>query len=245
MSESTPPAGPSGWVYFFRAGDHIKIGWSRNPKARKASLSTASPFDLEFLGQLPGTEDDEQALHQVFAHLRVKREWFTPDPLLLAFIRWTVNYDRDLGAKLLQADTLRASFDRERAQLRDIIGQWQKARDEERAARVDAESRAAALGAELSKARAELEELRQRWVYDAGDAVLWRVHALREEFERAKDQTDDHEGLASVMEDEIRSASADLVHAVGRCSCGYGFNDDGSAYHDPEAHCGAKDVGIR
>jgi hypothetical protein len=192
MSESTsqPPRKPSGWVYFIRAGEHVKIGWSRNPKARRDTLATASPFDLEIIGQVPGTEDDERALHGAFAHLHVKREWFRADPALLALVRWTANYDRALGVRLQLAGEvpgLRQQLSARQAQV-------------------------SALEAQVSVLTARLKFISDGAEKNSG--IAWRGHdALQKllaehlaEIERAIDATDDHDGLADV----VREAATDL-----------------------------------
>lgn len=70
-----------GLVYFIRFGGLIKIGWTSDLQQRMASVPNE-----EILGTVPGTMDDEKRCHVAFAHLRVKGEWFRPEPDLLAFI---------------------------------------------------------------------------------------------------------------------------------------------------------------
>lgn len=75
-----------GQVYFVRAGDAIKIGFSINSAGRIAGLQTSNHESLELLGTMPGTERDEQRLHAMFQHLRLRGEWFTAGPDLLRYI---------------------------------------------------------------------------------------------------------------------------------------------------------------
>lgn len=71
-----------GVVYFARVGELIKIGWTSNPHKRMSSLQADA-----LLFKRPGTKLDERALHAKFDHLLVKgKEWFRPDPELMAFI---------------------------------------------------------------------------------------------------------------------------------------------------------------
>lgn len=76
-----PDANPTGWVYFVRIGDLVKIGYTTNPKQRMTVLQPSDVMHLE-----PGTMQDERRCHLAFDHLRVEGEMFRPDPDLLAFI---------------------------------------------------------------------------------------------------------------------------------------------------------------
>ena len=76
-----PEARATGWVYFIRLGDLVKIGYSRNPTQRFYALQPSEVLHLE-----PGTMADERRCHVAFDHLRVEGELFRPDPDLLAFI---------------------------------------------------------------------------------------------------------------------------------------------------------------
>lgn len=77
----------AGGIYFIRAGDRIKIGFSTNPFDRFKQLQTSSPVDLELLAYLPGTFDDERDLHCLFATCHVRGEWFLNDPTILQYIK--------------------------------------------------------------------------------------------------------------------------------------------------------------
>jgi hypothetical protein len=69
----------TGFVYFLRCGDFVKIGFSADPQRRLRYLQTATPFDFELLGYHAGTKWHEQRLHKVFASLRHRHEWFRAD----------------------------------------------------------------------------------------------------------------------------------------------------------------------
>lgn len=80
-----------GFVYFAQVADPpgqpIKIGWSVNPWYRVHELSTGSPSgDLVIARVIRGTIREERALHERFAHLRIRREWFKADPELCNFV---------------------------------------------------------------------------------------------------------------------------------------------------------------
>lgn len=77
------------FVYFIQAGDNgaIKIGVTAgNPLVRMAALQTGCPDTLRLVGYTQGSAQDESDLHQRFAHLRQRGEWFAAEPDLLAFI---------------------------------------------------------------------------------------------------------------------------------------------------------------
>lgn len=68
-----------GWVYLIAAKGTktAKIGFSRKyPSARRRTLQTANPHELQLLMMVRGTRRDEQAYHERFAHIHVRGEWF-------------------------------------------------------------------------------------------------------------------------------------------------------------------------
>lgn len=77
-----------GEIYFIRMGQDgpIKIGFSGNVATRFAGLQIGCPHELSLLGRMPGGLDDERRLHARFDALRIRGEWFRPEPELLAFI---------------------------------------------------------------------------------------------------------------------------------------------------------------
>jgi len=80
---------PKPHVYFVQQGDNgaIKIGCSKDPSKRLAALQTGHSETLRLLTCAPGTQQQERALHDRFAHLRVSGEWFRPGDDLLSYIR--------------------------------------------------------------------------------------------------------------------------------------------------------------
>lgn len=72
----------TGWVYFVRYRDRIKIGYSIDPRTR----IQAHPVD-EVLAIVPGERIDEKRMHTAFAHLRENGEWFRAEPELLDYAR--------------------------------------------------------------------------------------------------------------------------------------------------------------
>lgn len=75
-----------GWVYFIDDGEAIKIGFSVSPQHRLIALQTGHPRALKVIGRVSVKVIGENAIHRKFRHLRVRGEWFRPDPELLAFI---------------------------------------------------------------------------------------------------------------------------------------------------------------
>lgn len=70
-------------VYYVQVGDVIKIGVTGRLRHR---LNAYPPFS-KLLAREPGDHFLEAKRHQQFAHLRVAgKEWYRPDPELLAFI---------------------------------------------------------------------------------------------------------------------------------------------------------------
>lgn len=78
--------GAVGWTYFVRVGDAIKIGSATNFKRRLHALQTAHEKPIEVLAVVPASIADEFAVHQLFAGIRTRGEWFRADEELLYFI---------------------------------------------------------------------------------------------------------------------------------------------------------------
>ena len=78
---SMPSRTVPGVVYFVELGSRIKIGFSTNLKSRLQTVPAE-----RVLATMPGTMDDEKAMHERFRDCRVHREWFAKSPELLAFI---------------------------------------------------------------------------------------------------------------------------------------------------------------
>ncbi len=73
-------------VYLVQVGDQkgpVKIGHGRNPLRRLVNLQLGSPEPLTLLGTFPGSEVEEQRLHQRFAADHIRGEWFRFNPGML------------------------------------------------------------------------------------------------------------------------------------------------------------------
>jgi len=77
----------SGFIYFLRSGDLIKIGFATNVQRRISSLQIANPAPLVLLATMKGSPRREKQLHHRFRSLRVSGEWFSPGANLLKFIK--------------------------------------------------------------------------------------------------------------------------------------------------------------
>jgi len=69
-----------GVIYFARAGDLVKIGYTTNLRQRMAQLGH------DVIGTQPGTMMDEQALHHRFGEYWDHGEYFRPGQRLMEYI---------------------------------------------------------------------------------------------------------------------------------------------------------------
>jgi len=77
------------FIYFIRVlrdDGPVKIGCSIYPMNRLVSLTTWCPYPLEIAATVPGDFEVERKVQNCFADLHTHREWFLPDPRLLAAI---------------------------------------------------------------------------------------------------------------------------------------------------------------
>ena len=76
-------------IYFIRGKEsgNIKIGYSIHPNKRKDYLQTSHYEDLEVIGLLHGSLNDEARIHEMFKEFRIRGEWYSPGERLLNFIR--------------------------------------------------------------------------------------------------------------------------------------------------------------
>ena len=82
---------PIGQIYYLSDGDHIKIGFTLNWNKRKYAYGTYSPRDLELIAIHRGTMFDEKRLHRMFKQHRVKNEWYSRSPEIMAHIKRTMD----------------------------------------------------------------------------------------------------------------------------------------------------------
>lgn len=80
-------ARPDALVYFLRDDTGpIKIGTTGQLGARVTQLRRRFSASLRLVLTVPGSFQEERALHKRFAHLALGHEWFAPAAELLAFI---------------------------------------------------------------------------------------------------------------------------------------------------------------
>lgn len=79
---------PRGWcyVYFVASRDRIKIGRATDPSQRFSGLQVAHAEALSLVLTIPAHAALETAIHERFAHLRERGEWFRVAPELLTYI---------------------------------------------------------------------------------------------------------------------------------------------------------------
>jgi hypothetical protein len=116
-------------VYLIASEDSglIKIGSAANPVTRLRSLQTGSAERLHLVCTLEGSRVEEAELHRRFAHLRVRGEWFRPDPVLAAIcdvpeLVSRVRVKRDTGkGKSLPYERFYRPFTRSESELFALI----------------------------------------------------------------------------------------------------------------------------
>lgn len=77
----------TGFVYFIRCEDRVKIGYSENPVRRLTKINADAPFPCELLGWVAADDYPERELHERFATDRLHSEWFAVSPGLLSFVQ--------------------------------------------------------------------------------------------------------------------------------------------------------------
>jgi hypothetical protein len=76
-------------IYFIRGKEsgNIKIGFSINPEKRKANLQTAHYEELEFIGIMNGSLEDEARIKKMFSDFNIRGEWYRPAKDVLDFAK--------------------------------------------------------------------------------------------------------------------------------------------------------------
>lgn len=87
FEQAYPPASSNNLCYFIQCGEFVKIGFTnRQPSERLSSLQTGTPYQLTLLATVSSNKFSEGELHQRFAELRHRGEWFIASSELLTFI---------------------------------------------------------------------------------------------------------------------------------------------------------------
>ena len=108
------------YIYFIKAGDFVKIGITTNPKKRLHDLQTSNPLKLDLIYFMPGDENLEKILHEVFDEYKESGEWFRFESGLRTFVYSFRNNGFWIGQKYSE---IPPSFP-------DITQSAKKARDE-------------------------------------------------------------------------------------------------------------------
>jgi hypothetical protein len=104
-TDDLPPEGspnfrykrPPGLIYFIRAGETVKIGYTMNVAKRMAGLQSCNPETLELLAAFHGGQADERSVHRIFASLHLRGEWFRYDKAVIEYIDWRMGRKRMRG----------------------------------------------------------------------------------------------------------------------------------------------------
>jgi len=75
-------------VYFIKAGNYIKVGYSKNEKSFKTRLSsyhTSCPFEIEVINKIEGGVDLEKDILSHFIKFYQKNEWLKYDESIVDF----------------------------------------------------------------------------------------------------------------------------------------------------------------
>lgn len=76
-----------GCVYFIRAHDFVKIGFTVDVSKRIGGIQTGCPYPIELLFSVPGTVQTEREFHHRFRNQRQNGEWFKIEGALADFIQ--------------------------------------------------------------------------------------------------------------------------------------------------------------
>jgi hypothetical protein len=73
-------------VYFIKAGNAIKIGYSISVTDRMVNLQTGNHEKLQLLGLLNIEQRYERLIRAQFEHLHLHNEWFRDDPEIRLYL---------------------------------------------------------------------------------------------------------------------------------------------------------------
>lgn len=77
----------TGFVYAIGDGEgRVKIGWSADPVRRRNAFATGHPGEVELLGIVPATREQEQEAHQLLRKWRISREWYRFEGAVAKFV---------------------------------------------------------------------------------------------------------------------------------------------------------------
>jgi len=80
-------------IYFARADNSVKIGFSRYVPTRMRTIKGSNHSELKLMAVIPGGRTREKRLHERFAKDRIRGEWFELTPELNSFISHLPPYE--------------------------------------------------------------------------------------------------------------------------------------------------------
>jgi hypothetical protein len=84
----------SGYIYFLKSGEAIKIGFSRKPMVRASDLATGLSHGIDTMTFVPGTEREERCAHAFLARFRRAGEWFDCHPDVICVMVRSLTFGR-------------------------------------------------------------------------------------------------------------------------------------------------------
>jgi hypothetical protein len=95
-------------VYVIKCASFYKIGFSKNPNNRRATIQTHCPLDVELIATFKTHKhiEVESQLHERFLNKRTRGEWFelTPEDLLMLKVELGFTFKKDIS-KITQDET--------------------------------------------------------------------------------------------------------------------------------------------
>lgn len=77
-------------IYFIKAGDYLKIGYTKNEKTFKVRISTyktSNPFEIEIINLIEGEVAEERNILNYFIEYHCKGEWFYFEEKIIDFAK--------------------------------------------------------------------------------------------------------------------------------------------------------------
>jgi Meiotically up-regulated gene 113 len=121
LRTASPPrlTNEDGFVYFLRAGERVKIGFSKRPWLRWGELSTGLSHNVTPMAFVPGTQREERRAHWFLNRYRQAGEWFDCHPNVMKVVFRSLTFGK------VTLDESAAEEDREETNsvaLRHIFG---------------------------------------------------------------------------------------------------------------------------
>ena len=74
-------------IYFLKALDFVKIGYSNTPNKRISGIKTSIPFDTEVVCITTGDIEDEKNLQKRFKEYQCRGEWYNISDEIIKYIK--------------------------------------------------------------------------------------------------------------------------------------------------------------